>query len=90
LFGSCNQQDSITSKDTIVKKSASEQKAQDLQGRLDGLTIPPAKMVSGASDLIEEVASTKISGEEDRYSGTDLSDFQANVDGAQKIFNLSA
>jgi iron uptake system component EfeO len=61
---------------------------QDLQGRLDGLTIPPAKMVSGASDLIEEVASTKISGEEDRYSGTDLSDFQANVDGAQKIFNL--
>jgi iron uptake system component EfeO len=61
---------------------------QDLQGRLDGLTIPPAKMVGGASDLIEEVASTKISGEEDRYSGTDLSDFQANVDGAQKIFNL--
>jgi iron uptake system component EfeO len=61
---------------------------QDLQGRLDGLTIPPAKMVSGASDLIEEVASTKISGEEDRYSGTDLSDFRANVDGAQKIFNL--
>ncbi|MDR3486154.1 MAG: iron uptake system protein EfeO [Bradyrhizobium sp.] len=61
---------------------------QDLQSRLGGLTIPPAKMVGGASDLIEEVASTKISGEEDRYSGTDLSDFQANVDGAQKIFNL--
>jgi iron uptake system component EfeO len=61
---------------------------QDLQNRLDGLTIPPAKMVGGASDLIEEVASTKISGEEDRYSGTDLSDFQANVDGAQKIFSL--
>lgn len=61
---------------------------QDLQSRLGGFTIPPAKMVGGASDLIEEVASTKISGEEDRYSGTDLSDFQANVDGAQKIFNL--
>jgi iron uptake system component EfeO len=61
---------------------------QDLQKRLGDLTIPPAKMVGGASDLIEEVASTKISGEEDRYSGTDLSDFQANVDGAQKIFNL--
>jgi iron uptake system component EfeO len=61
---------------------------QDLQNRLGGLTIPPAKMVSGAADLIEEVASTKISGEEDRYSGTDLSDFQANVDGAQKIFDL--
>jgi iron uptake system component EfeO len=64
------------------------QDTQDLYKRLDGLIIPPAKMVGGASDLIEEVASTKISGEEDRYSGTDLSDFQANVDGAQKIFNL--
>jgi len=64
------------------------QDTQNLQSRLGGLTIPPAKMVGGASDLIEEVASTKISGEEDRYSGTDLSDFQANVDGAQKIFDL--
>ena len=61
---------------------------QDLQNRLGGLTIPPNKMVGGAADLIEEVAATKISGEEDRYSGTDLSDFQANVDGAQKIFDL--
>jgi iron uptake system component EfeO len=64
------------------------QDTQDLQNRLGGLTIPPNKMVGGAADLIEEVAATKISGEEDRYSGTDLSDFQANVDGAQKIFNL--
>ena len=64
------------------------QDTQDLQKRLGDLTIPPAKMVGGASDLIEEVASTKISGEEDRYSRTDLSDFQANVDGAQKIFDL--
>jgi iron uptake system component EfeO len=64
------------------------QDTQELQKRLSDLTIPPAKMVGGASDLIEEVASTKISGEEDRYSRTDLSDFQANVDGAQKIFNL--
>ena len=61
---------------------------QDLQNRLGGLSIPPDKMVAGAADLIEEVAATKISGEEDRYSGTDLSDFQANVDGAQKIFDL--
>jgi iron uptake system component EfeO len=63
---------------------------EELQSRLGGLTIPPNKMVGGAADLIEEVAATKISGEEDRYSGTDLSDFQANVDGAQKIFNLLA
>jgi iron uptake system component EfeO len=60
----------------------------DLQSRIGELVIPPNKMVGGAASLIEEVAATKISGEEDRYSGTDLWDFQANVDGAQKIFNL--
>ena len=30
----------------------------------------------------------EISGEEDRYSKTDLWDFQANLDGAQKIVEL--
>ena len=38
--------------------------------------------------LIEEVAGSKISGEEDRYSHTDLSDFQANIEGSQKIVEL--
>lgn len=61
---------------------------EELQKRIGGLTIPPKAMVGGAADLIEEVASTKISGEEDRYSRTDLWDFQANIDGAQKIFTL--
>jgi iron uptake system component EfeO len=62
--------------------------AIDLQHRLAGLVIPPKVMVGGAADLIEEVASKKISGEEDRYSRTDLWDFQANVDGARKIYSL--
>jgi iron uptake system component EfeO len=61
---------------------------QELQSRIAGLDIPPAKMVGGAAALIEEVAATKISGEEERYSGMDLWDFQANVDGSQKIFDL--
>ncbi len=60
----------------------------DLQKRIKGLTVPPDKMVGGAADLIEEVASSKITGEEDRYSHTDLWDFQANVDGARKIVEL--
>jgi hypothetical protein len=34
------------------------------------------------------VAATKISGEEDRYSHTDLYDFQGNIDGAKKIVDL--
>ena len=60
----------------------------ELQGRIKTLTIPPEKMVGGAAALIEEVAKTKITGEEDRYSHTDLYDFQANVDGAKKIVDL--
>jgi iron uptake system component EfeO len=62
--------------------------ALDLQKRIDGLTIAPKDLVGGAAELIEEVASKKITGEEDRYSRTDLWDFQANLDGAQKIVTL--
>jgi iron uptake system component EfeO len=62
--------------------------ALDLQKRLDALTIAPKNLVGGAADLIEEVATKKITGEEDRYSRTDLWDFQANIDGAQKIVAL--
>ena len=61
---------------------------KDLQTRVAGLTFPPEKVVGGAAALLEEVAATKISGEEDRYSHTDLYDFQGNVDGAKKIFDL--
>lgn len=60
----------------------------ELHSRIENLTIPAGKMVGGAADLIEEVAATKITGEEDRYSHTDLWDFQANIDGAQKIYTL--
>jgi iron uptake system component EfeO len=60
----------------------------ELQKRLDTLTITPKAFVGGTAELIEEVASKKITGEEDRYSRTDLWDFQANVDGAQKIVGL--
>jgi iron uptake system component EfeO len=60
----------------------------DLQKRIAGLTVPPEKMVGGAAALIEEVGATKITGEEDRYSHTDLWDFKANVDGARKIVDL--
>lgn len=60
----------------------------DLQKRIDALAFPPSKVVGGAAGLIEEVAASKISGEEDRYSHTDLWDFQANIDGAQKIVDL--
>ncbi|KAF1022278.1 MAG: Iron uptake system component EfeO [Paracidovorax wautersii] len=60
----------------------------ELQARLGKLTFPPEKVVGGAAVLMEEVAATKISGEENRYSHTDLWDFQANFEGAYKIVEL--
>ncbi len=60
----------------------------ELRNRIKTLTVPPSKVVGGAAVLIEEVAKTKISGEEDRYSRTDLWDFAANVEGAKKIHDL--
>jgi iron uptake system component EfeO len=60
----------------------------ELQKRMKTLAIEPKTMVGGAAGLIEEVAANKISGEEDRYSRTDLWDFAANIDGSQKIVEL--
>lgn len=60
----------------------------ELNTRIADLTFPPDKVVGGAAVLMEEVAATKISGEEDRYSHTDLWDFKGNFDGSRKIFDL--
>ncbi len=60
----------------------------ELQKRIKTVAIEPKTMVGGAASLIEEVAANKISGEEDRYSRTDLWDFAANVEGSQKIVEL--
>jgi iron uptake system component EfeO len=61
---------------------------QTLKTELAGMDIPPAALAVGSSELIEEVSAGKITGEEDRYSGTDLWDFAANVEGSEKGFQL--
>ncbi len=45
-------------------------------------------MANGAKELLDEVATGKVTGEEDRYSHTDLVDFKGNVEGAQKAYEL--
>jgi iron uptake system component EfeO len=62
-----------------------DQDLQTLKSGLAGLEIPPAAVALGASELIEEVSQGKITGEEDRYSKTDLWDFAANVEGAEEV-----
>ncbi|MFJ5304098.1 iron uptake system protein EfeO [Streptomyces sp. NPDC088350] len=79
------------------KKIGAEQKAladelltdlKDWQKRVGKAEITPTSMANGAKELLDEVATGKVTGEEDRYSHTDLSDFKANVDGAQKAYEL--
>ena len=50
---------------------------------MQSVPLQPAQIANGAKSLLDEVAASKITGEEDRYSHTDLWDFQANVDGAK-------
>jgi iron uptake system component EfeO len=57
----------------------------ELQKRLDTLVIDPRVMARGAGELIEEVAQSKMTGEEDRYSKADLYSIDANVDGSAEI-----
>lgn len=53
-----------------------------------GLDI--ATVANGASALLEEIAVSKVTGEEDWWSHTDLYDFQGNLQGAQIAFDLVA
>ncbi|MGN6325175.1 iron uptake system protein EfeO [Pseudolysinimonas sp.] len=51
-----------------------------------GIDYKPEDLANGAAGLLEEVQSGKITGEEELYSHTDISDFAANVEGAQQAF----
>jgi iron uptake system component EfeO len=57
-----------------------------LQSQLATIDITPKAVALGAGELIEEVSKGKIDGEEDRYSHTDLWDFDANVSGSKAAY----
>lgn len=62
--------------------------AQELQQRVAGATMSVASIGNGAKELLDEVATRKITGEEEVFSHTDLVDFAANVAGARKAFEV--
>ena len=62
--------------------------AQLLRAKVETVEIDANLLVTGAVELLNEVSSSKVTGEEERYSHTDLYDFVANVEGAQKIYEL--
>lgn len=59
-----------------------------LRAKVETVDVTPDVLITGAVDLLNEVSTSKVTGEEDRYSHTDLYDFAANVEGAEKIFQL--
>ena len=61
---------------------------KELKAKIATVEVTPDIMLTGAVDLLNEVATQKITGEEEVFSHTDLYDFRANIEGAEKIFSL--
>ena len=58
----------------------------ELDSRVQDLDYTIDQIANGSRGLLEEVATGKVTGEEEYWSRTDLWDFQANVDGAKVGF----
>ena len=67
---------------------ANTQKLQQLVDDPTSFSFDAADIANGSTELLDEVARTKVTGEEERYSGFDLLDMSANVDGSRKGFEL--
>jgi iron uptake system component EfeO len=59
---------------------------KELHRRVQGLQLSVDQIGNGAKSLLDEVATGKVTGEEEIWSHTDLWDFQANIDGARVAF----
>jgi iron uptake system component EfeO len=57
-----------------------------LEATIATVKITPDELGNGARSLLDEVAKGKVTGEEERYSHTDLFDFQGNLDGAKTAY----
>ncbi len=58
----------------------------NLREDVEELELEPVDLVTGSVELLNEVSAGKITGEEDRYSHTDLYDINANVEGSEAAF----
>ncbi|MFM1954653.1 MAG: hypothetical protein RL118_844 [Actinomycetota bacterium] len=76
------QADATTLADGLVANTA------ELVERIPTVRFNVLDMANGSKALLDEVATGKITGEEERYSRTDLVDFAANIHGARKIVTL--
>ncbi|EQC0747021.1 imelysin family protein, partial [Listeria monocytogenes] len=75
---------SLDGMDVYADKLLTDAKA--LQAEVKNLKLEPKPMVAGAMELLNEAATTKITGEEEAYSHTDLDDLNANVEGSKVVY----
>jgi iron uptake system component EfeO len=67
----------------IADQLLADIKELDAKVKAPDWTIDSTQIAGGAQGLLDEVAISKITGEEDIFSHTDLWDFQANLEGSQ-------
>ena len=84
----CGRTASSTGTGPVADKLLTDVK--DLQAKVKTVELAPEQIANGAVGLLDEVAKSKITGEEDRYSHTDLWDFAANVAGAREAIDVLA
>lgn len=72
----------------VAKRLAAD--TEQLERRVADLTYPPDQLGNGAKELMDEVATGKVTGEEEAWSHTDLYDFQAYLTGARVAFDALA
>ena len=56
----------------------------ELVAKAKAVRLNPLQLANGSKALLDEIATGKITGEEERYSHTDLWDFEANFEGSQE------
>lgn len=69
--------------DAIADQLVADVKELDAGVKAPDFTIDSTQIAGGAQGLLDEISISKITGEEDIFSHTDLWDFRANVEGSQ-------
>ncbi|MBP6122121.1 MULTISPECIES: EfeM/EfeO family lipoprotein [Providencia] len=82
LFAQKDIKSALTAADELLMKG------RDLNKRLETETIEIPKLVQASADFIEMILETKLAGEENIYSQSDLADIAANLKGSQTIVEI--
>jgi iron uptake system component EfeO len=79
-----------TTKGMVPVAEGLQEDVEELEEKVNGVSLQAVQIANGANELLTEVSTSKITGEEERYSHIDLVDFKANVEGSQVAFEAVA